>query len=218
LTGFVPSSLLSQEQAAIRRREIDPALAHRSQIAAATTDTTSFVVVDGDGNACSFIQSIFAPFGSAVCIDGIIMNNRMNGFSLDPAHPNVLAPGKRTMHTLNTYMVFRDGRPYLVGNTPGADFQVQTNLQVITGILDFARDPQAAIDAPRWGDTPEGLLVEEQMPEETQHELVRRGHDIRRLPRTTAPMGRAQAIIIDPQSGAFIGGSDSRGEGLAAGW
>ena len=62
------------------------------------------------------------------------MNNRMTGFSLDPAHPNVLAPGKRTMHTLNTYLVFRDGRPYIVGNTPGGDYQVQTNLQVITGV------------------------------------------------------------------------------------
>jgi hypothetical protein len=105
------------------------------------------------------------------------MNNRMNGFSLEPSHPNVLAPGKRTMHTLNTYLVFRDGRPYIVGNTPGADYQVQTNLQVITGIIDFGLDAQAAIDAARWGDSPPGLLVEDHMPEATQRELARRGHD-----------------------------------------
>jgi gamma-glutamyltranspeptidase/glutathione hydrolase len=95
---------------------------------------------------------------------------------------------------------------------------VQTNLQVITSVLDFALDPQAAIDAPRWGDTPAGLLVEREMPEATQRELAARGHEVKPVDRQSAPMGRAQAILIDPDSGAFIAGSDSRGEGLAAGW
>ncbi len=217
-TGLDPEVMLSKEHAAARRAEIDPQHARASAIAAASTDTTSFVVADGDGNVCSFIQSLYAPFGSSVCIDGVIMNNRMCGFSTDPAHPNVLAPGKRTMHTLNTYLVFRDGRPLLVGNTPGADFQVQTNLQVITGVLDYGLDPQAAIDAARWGDTPDGLLVEEAMPAETQAALARRGHVVRVMGRSMNPMGRAQAILIDPESGALIGGSDSRGEGAAAGW
>ncbi len=217
-TGFAPAQLLAKEHASARRKEIDPQRARLSKILAASSDTTSFVVADSAGNVCSFIQSIFAPFGSAVCVDGIILNNRMNGFSLDPAHPNALAPGKRTMHTLNTYLVFRNGQPYLIGNTPGADFQVQTNLQVITSILDFGLDPQAAIDAPRWGDTPEGLLVEDEMSQGTQRDLARRGHDVKLVSRQAAPMGRAQAIVIDPASGAFIGGSDSRGEGLAAGW
>lgn len=217
-TGFDPCTLLTDEHAASRRKLIDPDRARPSAVPAASTDTTSFVVADGDGNVCSFIQSIFAPFGSAVCIDGIIMNNRMQGFSLDPSHPNVLAPGKRTMHTLNTYLVFKDGRPYIVGNTPGADFQVQTNLQTLTGIIDFALDAQAAIDAPRWGDTPEGLLIEEEMPKSTQRELNRRGHAVTPTARRMNPMGRAQAIVIDPDSGALIGGSDSRGEGSAAGW
>jgi gamma-glutamyltranspeptidase/glutathione hydrolase len=122
VTGFEPERLLTKDHASMRRKEIDRQRARPSLLPAASTDTTSFVVADGAGNVCSFIQSIFAPFGSAVCIDGIIMNNRMNGFSLDQAHPNALAPGKRTMHTLNTYMVFRDGRPHLIGNTPGADF------------------------------------------------------------------------------------------------
>lgn len=219
-TGFEPARLLADGWAAERRAAIDPARARRAAVPAASSDTTSFVVVDGQGNACSFIQSIFAHFGCAVAIDGtgIIMNNRMTGFSLDPSHPNALAPGKRTMHTLNTYMVFRGGRPWLVGNTPGADFQVQTNLQAITGMLDFGLDPQAAVDAARWGDTPAGLLVEEELPEATRRALAERGHDVRPVPRTTAPMGRAQAIVIDRESGALIGGSDSRGEGAAAGW
>jgi len=218
--GFDPARLLTGEHVAARRRDIDPERARSSPLPAASTDTTSFVVADAQGNLCSFIQSLFHPFGSAVCIPalGIIMNNRMTGFSLDPSHPNALAPGKRTMHTLNTYMVFRDGKPYMIGNTPGGDFQVQTNLQVLTSVLDFALDPQAAVDAPRWGDTPDGLLVEEQMPRETVDELVRRGHDVKPVNRYTNGTGRPQAIVIDPESGALIGASDSRGEGAAAGW
>lgn len=217
-TGFDPASLLTAEHAAKRRPLIDPDRARTSSLAAASSDTTSFVVADGKGNLCSFIQSLYAPFGAALAIDGVLMNNRMTGFSLDPSSPNVLAPGKRTMHTLNTYMVFRDGRPYMIGNTPGADFQVQTNLQVITGVLDYGLDPQAAIDAPRWGDTPAGLLVEDDMPAVARRDLARRGHDIKPVPKAAAPMGRAQAIVIDPDSGAFIGGSDARGEGMASGW
>jgi gamma-glutamyltranspeptidase/glutathione hydrolase len=220
LVAFDPLRLIAKEHAAARCAEIDPARARASAVPVTSTDTTSFVVADGAGNCCSFIQSLYAPFGSAIGIPslGIIMNNRMTGFSLEAGHPNVLAPGKRTMHTLNTYIVFRDGRPCLVGNTPGGDYQVQTNLQVITGILDFALDPQAAVDAPRWGDTTEGLLVEDDMPAETLAELARRGHTVMPVPKRTNGMGRAQAIVFDPESGALIGGSDSRGEGGAAGW
>lgn len=217
---FDPARLLTDEWAAERRTRIDPRRAAEIATPTPGTDTTSFVVADAAGNLCSFIQSLYAPFGCAVGIPelGIIMNNRMTGFSLDPASPNVLAPGKRTMHTLNTYMIFREGRPFMIGNTPGGDYQVQTNLQVITGVLDFGLDPQAAVDAPRWGHNPDALIVERELPAETRDELARRGHDVQVQPRATNPTGRPQAIVIDPVSGAFIGGSDSRGEGAAAGW
>jgi gamma-glutamyltranspeptidase/glutathione hydrolase len=217
---FDPKRLLTKEWVAQRRAQIDPQRAWSAPAAVASSDTTSFVVADAEGNVCSFIQSLYNNWGAAVAIEGtgIVMNNRMTGFSLDPAHPNVLAPGKRTMHTLNTYLVFRDGRPYIVGNTPGGDYQVQTNFQVLTGIIDFALDPQAAIDAPRWGDAAGVLRVEEEMPLATQQELARRGHNVRPVARVAAPMGRAQAIVIDPATGAMIAGSDARGEGAAAGW
>ncbi len=221
--AFVPfgaGEVLSKEWAARRRAEVDPARTRADATLATSADTTSFVVADGAGNVCSFIQSIYAHFGSAVAIPeaGVIMNNRMCGFSLDPASPNVLAPGKRTMHTLNTYLVFREGRPWIIGNTPGADFQVQTNLQVLTGIIDYGLDPQAAVDAPRWGHSGGQLLVEDGVPQETQAELSRLGHDVRRIARETSPTGRAQCIVIDAASGALVGGSDIRGEGAAAGW
>jgi gamma-glutamyltranspeptidase/glutathione hydrolase len=145
------------------------------------------------------------------------MNNRMTGFSLEEGHANVLAPGKRTMHTLNTYMVFRDGALRVAGNTPGGDYQVQTNLQILTNMLDYGLDPQQAIDAARWGDSAGVLRVEEEMPEATQQELARRGHRVQPVGRNVAPMGRAQVILRDP-SGVLMGGSDERGEGAAAGW
>jgi gamma-glutamyltranspeptidase/glutathione hydrolase len=218
--GFDPAKLISKEWADERREALNSQRAAKPTPAMATADTTSFVVADSAGNVCSFIQSLFAHFGSALAIDGtgIIMNNRMTGFSLDPSSPNVLAPGKRTMHTLNTYLVFDGERPYIIGNTPGADFQVQTNLQVLTGIIDYGLDPQAAVDAPRWGDTPAGLLLEAGIPASTAGELLRRGHQVKAISRETSPTGRAQCIVVDPKSGAFIGGSDTRGEGEAAGW
>jgi gamma-glutamyltranspeptidase/glutathione hydrolase len=217
-TAFDPSRLLAADHIAARRRDIDPERTGTPAATAASSDTTYFCVVDGEGNACSFIQSLFAPFGSAVCVDGVIFNNRMTGFSLDPAHPNALAPGKRTMHTLNAYMLFRDGALAMVGGTPGGDFQVQTNLQVITGVVDFALDPQAAVDAPRWGDTADGLQLDGGFPAEAAEGLARRGHRVIDMPFGSNARGPAQAIVIDPNSGALVGGSYSRAEGAAAGF
>jgi gamma-glutamyltranspeptidase/glutathione hydrolase len=217
--GFDPRRLLAKDWAASRRAAIDPSRARPAPEPVGASDTTSFVVIDGEGNACSFIQSLYAQWGSAVAIDGtgILMNNRMTGFSLRPGNPNVLEPGKRTMHTLNTYLVFKDSQPYIAGNTPGGDYQVQTNLQILTNMLDFGLDPQQAIDAARWGDSGGVLRVEDHMPAATRTELVRRGHIVQAVDRAIAPMGRAQVILRDP-SGVLIGGSDERGEGAAAGW
>ncbi len=216
---FEPQRLLTKEWAAERRSAIDPRRAQTATTPVGASDTTSFVVIDGDGNMCSFIQSLYAQWGSGVAIDGtgIIMNNRMTGFSLEAGHANVLAPGKRTMHTLNTYLVFKDGEPYIAGNTPGGDYQVQTNLQILTNMLDFGLDPQRAIDAARWGDSGGVLRVEDHMPERTQRDLERRGHNVQVVGRNVAPMGRAQ-VIVRGASGVLAGGSDERGEGCAAGW
>src|SRR4029079_5344759 len=98
-------------------------------------DTTYLCTADADGNMVSFIHSLSAAFGSGVVAGdtGIMLNNRAGrGFSLDEGHPNVIAPGKRTMHTLNAYLVCQDGRPWLVGGTPGGDQQTQWNTQIIT--------------------------------------------------------------------------------------
>lgn len=213
--------LLSKEYAAERRSQIDAGrVGPLLTPAAESGDTTSFVVADRWGNMVTWIQSVFWFFGCGVVAGdtGVLLNNRLSRFSLAPGHPNRLAPGKRTMHTLNTYMVFRDGRPLLVGGTPGGDFQVQTNLQVLTNILDLGLDVQRAIDAPRWGYTGEaGLQLEERFPPSLVEELRALGHQVSLLHPWSITSGRAQVIVRDPQSGAYVGGSDSRGEGCALG-
>src|SRR6185312_8624763 len=111
-------------------------------------DTTYFCVVDGDGNAVSGIQSLNSAFGSGVTAGdtGVLMNNRMAYWHLASGHSNRLAPGKRVRHTMNAPMVFRDGRLWGVLGTPGADNQVQVNLQALVAMLDFDADPQTAVE------------------------------------------------------------------------
>ena len=118
------AELIGKEHAARRRAEIDPRHARLPGAAVVPEhdgDTSYFAVVDAEGNAVSLIHSLSAAFGSGVVAGdtGITLNNRAGrGFSLDERHPNVIAPGKRTMHTLNAFLVCRDGEPWLVGGTP----------------------------------------------------------------------------------------------------
>jgi gamma-glutamyltranspeptidase/glutathione hydrolase len=228
---FPVETLLSKEFAATRRRGIDPRQAAGRPAGAdlGPGDTTSFVCVDAAGNAVSFIHSLSAAFGCAEIAGdtGILLNNRAGrGFTLEHGHPNCIAPGKRTMHTLNTYFVKRDGRPYLVGNTPGGDGQPQWNLQVLTNLLDLGMSVEEALAAPRWRSTPgtdpatiDGpieLIVESRMAPEVRRSLEELGHRVR----VTGPWsggGNAQVIKIHPDTAVREGGSDPRGDGVAIG-
>jgi gamma-glutamyltranspeptidase/glutathione hydrolase len=192
-------------------------------------DTTYFCVADGAGNCVSWIHSLSNAFGSGYIAagTGVLFNNRAGrGFSLVPGHPNEIAPGKRTMHTLNCYMATRDGQPVIVGGTPGGDHQPQCNLQILTNLIDFDMDPQAAVEAPRWWSFPGTdpatldremeLRVEAEMPEATVRGLEALGHRVvPRRPRVYD--GKVQLIIRDPQRGVLMGASDPRGDGHAAG-
>ena len=148
--------LLSKQRAREQAQQIDARrAAHRPLAAGAPTgsgDTTYFAVVDGDGLAISAIQSLNQAWGAATMdpATGMLLNNRMLYWHLESGHPNQLAPGKRVRHTMNPPMVVRDGKLVLVFGTPGADQQVQVNLQVLTGIIDFGLDPQEAVEMPRW--------------------------------------------------------------------
>ena len=226
--------LISKDYADRRRGEIDP---HRvaSETPAiepvkAGGDTTYFCVADGDGNGVSWIHSLSNALASGFVArgTGVLFNNRAGrGFSLVPGHPNVIEPGKRTMHTLNCYMTLKDGKPAIIGGTPGGDFQPQCGLQILTNLIDFGLDPQAAVESPRWWsfpgtdpasiETPLELRVEAEMPEETVQRLEKLGHRVARR-RPGIHDGKVQLIIRDQERGVMKGASDPRGDGHAAAW
>ena len=224
------AGLLSDEHAARRASLIDPARSRTAQaVSAAGGDTTYLCVVDRDGMAVSLVHSLSAGFGAGVTVPGtgILLNNRAGrGFALAEGHPNRIAPRKRTMSTLNCYLVTRNGKPAWVGGTPGGDGQIQWNLQLLNRVLDHGQDPQAAVAAPRWthGPTtdpwrlsePETLKVEERLPAATIEGLRRRGHPVQVLGPWEGG-GSAQLIAIDAQGGVLRGGSDPRDGGVALG-
>lgn len=194
------------------------------------SDTTYFLVADSEGNAVSWIQSVFHGFGSSWVIPGtgIILNNRLTGFSLDPQSPNIIAPGKRPAHTLNAFTaVHPDGSLYLVGGTPGANIQVQSNLQLIINMIDLKMNVQEATEAPRWqhlnapGQSSEdekgaGVLeIENRVPAEVLDQLRAKGHDVRLL----AAWGHGSSVQMMEvlANGTFAFGSDPRCEGQASG-
>lgn len=224
--------LLSKEFAAGRFAEIDPARAADTASIGTLSDgdTTYLCAVDREGNMVSLIQSVSAAFGAGIVAGdtGVVMNNRSGrGFTLDQSHPNVYAPGKRSMHTLNAYLISNEqGVPVLVGGTPGGDGQPQWNLQAIAGLIDAGFDVQAAIEQPRWTswpgtdpssiNNPFDLRMEAQFDEAVKNALRDRGHTVVEQP-AFGGGGAAQMIARDLATGLMIGGSDARVEGMALG-
>lgn len=192
-------------------------------------ETTYLSVVDREGNAVSLIHSLSAAFGCGQVIEGtgLFLNNRAGrGFSLRKDHPNRIAPGKRTMNTLNCYMVMKEGTPWLVGGTPGGDGQPQWNLQVLVGMLDYGLDVQEACEAPRWTrrpatdpaglEAPPSLALESRFRPDIIADLLAKGHPVA----VTGPWdnsGAMQLIFIDRETGVLQGGSDPRADGAAFG-
>ena len=192
-----------------------------------TGDTVYVAAVDAEGNAVSLIQSLYFGFGSGVVAGstGVVLQNRGAYFSLDPAHPNRLEPGKRPLHTLIASLAFKDGRLWQVFGCMGADGQPQIHLQVYTAMIDFGLDIQQAVEAPRWlagrfalGDARELLNLEGRFAPATLAELARRGHAINRWEAWNELAGHANGITIDPESGARVGGADPRSDGAAIGY
>jgi gamma-glutamyltranspeptidase/glutathione hydrolase len=223
--------LLSKSFAERRRASVDPSTSNDAPIAGnlSGSDTSSFCVADGQGNAISFIHSLSAGFGSGVVAGktGVILNNRSGrGFTLEEGHPNVIAPGKRTMHTLNCYLLARDGKLMGVGGTPGGDRQPQWNVQTITNLIDFGMDPQEAVEAPGWVswpgtdpaaiDTPLEFRLEDRFSPDVRNELASRGHRLASLGEWSAG-SRIQLILRDTH-GVLRGATDPRGGGIAIGY
>ncbi len=194
------------------------------------SDTTYFLVADGDGNAVSWIQSVFHGFGASWVVPGtgMILNNRLTGFNLDPSSPNYIAAGKRPAHTLQAFTVTNlDGSLKYVGGTPGANVQVQTNFQLVTGLIDEGISVQEVAEAPRWmhlsdpstsavNEEIKGVLsLESRFGEDVIADLKARGHEVVILPEY-GHASSVQLLEVLP-SGSFAIGSDPRSEGHAAG-
>ena len=212
--------LLDPDYAAALRRLIDPERALDvlpPALGVPHADTVYLTVVDRERNAVSFINSLYESFGSGlVCPEtGVLFHNRGRCFALDPAHPNALAPGKRPMHTIIPALALRDGLPEIAFGVMGGHYQPVGQTQVLTDLVDFGRDPQAALDAPRSFAYRGELQVEAGVPAASVEGLRRRGH---RVVPSGKPLGGGQMIVIDHQRGVLLGGSDPRKDGLALGW
>ncbi|MEO0618510.1 MAG: gamma-glutamyltransferase [Pseudomonadota bacterium] len=181
------------------------------------SDTIYLCVVDEDGMAVSFINSVFSAFGSGIVTQdtGVLLHNRGQGFVLDPAHPNALAPGKRPLHTLVPAMALRNGRAELVFGVMGALFQPTGQMYVLSNIYDYGMDVQEALDFPRIFFEGDHLEAEPGVPRAIVDELRSMGHDVR--PRGEA-WGGGQAIHIAAETGVLSGGSDPRKDGCALGY
>ena len=188
------------------------------------SDTVYISCVDGQGNACSFINSVFSNFGSGMVVPGtgIVLHNRASLFSLDPEHPNSLAGGKRPYHTIIPAMTTVNGELSLCYGVMGAFMQPQGHLQLINNMVDLDMNPQEAIDALRFQVVEGGVILEEGVDSDVVRELESRGHRVNimaGLQRGGAGgMGGAQAIYRDPESGVLWGGSEPRKDGCAVGW
>src|SRR5206468_8903605 len=180
---FDARRLLGAEFVASRRRAVNAKASERSEAGSLMTpaDTTYLAVVDRDGNAVSLIESVFSAFGAATVVPGtgILLNNRLVGFSLDPRSPNALAPGKRPVHTLNTVMALDGSTPRYLFGTPGRHAQVQTNFQLAVALIDHGMDVQRAIEEPRWyHESGRVLQMERRFPEAVRKALAGKGHEV----------------------------------------
>jgi gamma-glutamyltranspeptidase len=232
LFSSVPiDKLISKAYANERRAMMDPARAlpwdkipsHGSL----RGDTVFIAAVDAQGNAAALINSLYGVFGSCVVAgsSGVVLQNRSAYFSLDPAHPNCVAPGKTPLHTLIASLAFRNQKLWGVVGCMGADGQAQIHAQTYAAMIDHGRNIQEAVEAPRWLSGRFGLLdardtlhIEARFPAETIAELERRGHPVDRWGDWNELAGHAHGITIDPDSGMRLGGSDPRSDGAAIGY
>jgi gamma-glutamyltranspeptidase len=222
-----PSVLLSDGHASWLASRLSPERAHRFTPTNPPGGGTVYLcAADTDGMMVSLIESNYMGFGSGIMggSTGIMLQNRGAYFSLDPAHPNALAPRSRTLHTLMPGMLLRDGRAEVTLGAMGGDGQPQTMVQLVTGLLDDGLDPQAAVARPRWvaqTDAPftplRSLAIESDGVDDATVEALRaRGHAVELVEPRTPLMGWAQAIRRLPD-GSYHGGADPRADSLAAG-
>lgn len=219
--------MISKEYAKERRKLIDPIKATvdvQKGSPFTNSDTVYFCTADGEGNACSFINSNYAGFGTGIIPKGcgFTLQNRGSNFNLEPQHPNALAPNKRPYHTIIPGMAVKDGELYAPFGVMGGFMQPQGHAQVIINMVDYGMNPQEALDAPRFnigsGTSGGKVNLEEGIKLDVMSTLAMMGHEV--IPRSgygRGFFGRGQIIRRDPKSGVLTGGSDPRADGQAIG-
>ena len=226
--------LLSKDYAASRRALIDPeraTLGQRHGSLCISSDTVYLSVVDGQGNACSFVNSLYMGFGAGIVPAGLgfALQNRGHNFSLESGHPNVLTPGKRPYHTIIPALATQPRLDPSASSQAGEDLfacfgvmggfmQPQGHMQVVAALVDDGLDPQSALDRPRFclqdGEVDGGVSLEEGIPLQVMSALAYMGHPV--TPESgmrRSIFGRGQVILRDAQTGALCGGSDPRADG-----
>ncbi len=219
-------SLLSREYADQRRALVSPRRAMQPPSYGAPppgSDTVYLTVVDGQGNACSFINSLYAGFGTGIVAKGtgVFLQCRGANFSLDPEHPNALAPRKRPYHTIIPGMALKEGALWASFGVMGGFMQPQGHFQVLSAMIDDDLNPQEALDRPRFcligGTGDSALALEEGIPVATMARLAELGHTVRPVSGPgRAVFGSGQIIRRDAETGVLFGGSDPRKDGLVA--
>ncbi len=180
-------------------------------------DTVYLAVVDKDGNACSFINSLFENFGSGIVNEstGVVLQNRGFGFRFERGHPNCIAPNKRPMHTILPAMATSGEQAEIVFGVMGGHYQPMGQSYVLANMLHYGMDPQSAIDMPRYFPFAGSVDVERGIPASLRAALAAKGHALVDIDK---PHGGAQAIVIDHKSGVLTAGSDPRKDGCALGY
>lgn len=212
--------LLSKDYAKKRRALINMQRAAKDVAPGEPTihNTTYFAVVDKEGNAVSFINSLRNPWGSRLVAGdtGILLQNRGRDFTLDPKHVNRYEPHRRSFHTIQPAMVLKDGKPYIVMGCSGGYQQTLGMVQVLTNVVDFGMNVQEAVEAPRWTHLKGPVMsIEHAIPASVRKSLSRRRHVIKSEYGRGVIWGVCQMIKIDPATGTYWGGSEPRASGAA---
>ena len=211
--------MLSMEFANEMRAQIRPdkAVTAPEATGPAYRDTIYLTVVDKDRNACSFINSLYMPFGSGLTAprSGVILQNRGAGFRVEPGHPNNVAPRKRPLHTIIPGMCMKDGKVAYSYGVMGGGYQPVGHTHVLTNMIDYGMDPQEALDSPRVFHISGRLDVERGLGEDVMAGLAALGHEVGR---PEMPWGGGQIIAVDWENGTLSGGSDPRKDGCALGY
>ena len=219
--------LLSKQYAEKRRALIDmkkasvPKYDPGNPLPYESEDTTHFVVIDKWGNMVSSTTTLGGGFGSKEVIEGtgILLQDRTWWLALDPPSPNIVAPNRRANIGHSPIMIFKDEKPFMAIGSPGGDTIRQTVFQGIVNVIDFGLNIQQAIEAARFAANPlqNAVRIDSRISEDVLAELERRGHNLLRAGPWRGP-GTLEGFIIDPETGAILGGYDPKGGSMAIGW